>query len=149
MARLPHSGLAHHGGRTSRRLSPPERFPPSTKLVALPTTLRGGGSRIFGGVVMSHHLESDLHYLRAWLAPVPYVGLLGRPRDGKTMNDLEDAGVCAQDARAPWARHCGRTPEYRARHHRRGARGLAGRAGRPFSETSKSDSSASAAGSER
>jgi xanthine/CO dehydrogenase XdhC/CoxF family maturation factor len=45
-------------------------------------------------VVMSHHLPSDLSYLRTLAgAPIPYVGLLGpAPRREKLLNDLgEDA----------------------------------------------------------
>ncbi|HXQ32140.1 MAG TPA: XdhC/CoxI family protein [Steroidobacteraceae bacterium] len=45
-------------------------------------------------VVMSHHLASDAHYLRALAAsPVPYVGLLGpRPRRERLLGELGAAG---------------------------------------------------------
>ena len=44
-------------------------------------------------VVMSHHLPSDLSYLRALAeAPIPYVGLLGpAPRRQKLLSDLGDS----------------------------------------------------------
>ena len=50
-------------------------------------------------VVMSHHLPSDLSYLRSLaLAPIPYVGLLGpAPRRQKLLSDLGDS---AQQLRA-------------------------------------------------
>jgi xanthine dehydrogenase accessory factor len=50
-------------------------------------------------VVMSHHLPSDLSYLRSLaLAPIPYVGLLGpAPRRAKLLSDLGDS---AQQLRA-------------------------------------------------
>jgi xanthine/CO dehydrogenase XdhC/CoxF family maturation factor len=46
-------------------------------------------------VVMSHHLPSDLSYLRALAeAPIPYVGLLGpAPRRQKLLSDLGDSAL--------------------------------------------------------
>ncbi|HEY6925309.1 MAG TPA: XdhC family protein [Steroidobacteraceae bacterium] len=49
-----------------------------------------GLAQFAAAVVMSHHLPSDLNYLRALSeAPIPYVGLLGpTPRREKLLNDL-------------------------------------------------------------
>jgi xanthine/CO dehydrogenase XdhC/CoxF family maturation factor len=135
----------------------PERFPPSTKLVAThPADVAATVplAEFSAAIVMSHHLESDLHYLRALAhAPVPYVGLLGpAARREKLMNDLaQDAGALRPRLRAPVGLDIGgRTPESIAlaiigEVHA----ALAGRAGRPFSETSKSGCAASATGGER
>jgi xanthine dehydrogenase accessory factor len=134
-----------------------DRFPPLTKLVesrpadvATAVTLADYSAAI----VMSHHLESDLHYLRALArGPVPYVGLLGpAARREKLMSDLgQDADVLRPRLRAPVGLDIGgRTPESIAlaivgEVHA----ALAGRGGGPFTETSKSDSAASAIGGER
>ncbi|HUQ12221.1 MAG TPA: XdhC family protein [Steroidobacteraceae bacterium] len=91
-------------------------------------------------VVMSHHLESDLHYLRALArSRVPYVGLLGpAARREKLLGDLGvDAALLRPRLRAPVGLDIGgRTPESIALSiigevHA----ALAGRGGRPFSET--------------
>ncbi|HYJ39665.1 MAG TPA: XdhC family protein [Steroidobacteraceae bacterium] len=135
----------------------PDRFPPSTRLIETRPDNVAAAVRLAefsAAIVMSHHLESDLHYLRALArAPVPYVGLLGpAARREKLLSDLgEDAGTLRPRLRAPVGLDIGgRTPESIAlaivgEVHA----ALAGRAGRPFSETLKSDSTASADGSER
>jgi xanthine/CO dehydrogenase XdhC/CoxF family maturation factor len=95
-------------------------------------------------IVMSHHLESDLHYLRALAAaPVPYVGLLGpAARREKLMSDLGgDADALRSRLRAPVGLDIGgRTPESIALAIIGEVHAvLAGREGRPFSEILKSD----------
>jgi xanthine/CO dehydrogenase XdhC/CoxF family maturation factor len=72
-------------------------------------------SRFSAAVVMSHHLSSDLEYLRALsAAPVPYIGLLGpRARREKLLSEL---GAGAQRLRprlhSPVGLNLGgRTPE--------------------------------------
>ena len=64
---------------------------------------------------MSHHLDSDLHYLRALArSPVPYVGLLGpAARREKLLGDLgADAAALRGRLRAPVGLDIGgRTPE--------------------------------------
>jgi len=89
---------------------------------------------------MSHHLESDLNYLRALAhSAVPYVGLLGpAARREKLLTDLgADAAALRPRLRAPVGLDIGgRSPESIALSiigevHA----ALAGRAGRPFSET--------------
>jgi xanthine dehydrogenase accessory factor len=91
-------------------------------------------------IVMSHHLDSDLGYLRALAqSAVPYVGLLGpAARREKLLADLgADAGALRGRLRAPVGLDIGgRSPESIALSiigevHA----ALAGRAGRPFSET--------------
>jgi len=121
----------------------PDRFPPSTRLVETRPEEVAATVRLAeysAAIVMSHHLESDLHYLRALArAPVPYVGLLGpAARREKLMNDLkDDADALRPRLRAPVGLDIGgRTPESIAlaiigEVHA----ALAGRAGRPFSET--------------
>jgi xanthine/CO dehydrogenase XdhC/CoxF family maturation factor len=88
---------------------------------------------------MSHHLESDLQYLRALaFSTVPYVGLLGpAARREKLLADLgDDAGKLRARLRAPVGLDIGgRAPESIALSivgeiHA----ALAGRGGRPFSE---------------
>ena len=124
------------------------RFPPGTKLV------ESRGAEVAGAVtlcdfsaaiVMSHHLESDLHYLRALASsPVPYVGLLGpAARREHLMAGLgADADRLRDRLRAPVGLDIGgRSPESIALSivgevHA----ALAGRSGRPFSETSGSTS---------
>jgi xanthine/CO dehydrogenase XdhC/CoxF family maturation factor len=135
----------------------PERFPPSTNLIeARPAGVAAALALAdySAAIVMSHHLDSDLHYLRALArAPVPYVGLLGpAARREKLMSDLgADADTLRPRLRAPVGLDIGgRTPESIAlaiigEVHA----ALAGRAGRPFSEILKSDNTASADGSER
>ena len=123
----------------------PERFPPSTTLIearaadlAASVTLAGYSAAI----VMSHHLDSDLHYLRALAASdIPYVGLLGpAARREKLLGDLgADAQRLRTRLRAPVGLDIGgRTPESIALSiigevHAT----LEGRAGRPFSETAQ------------
>jgi len=121
----------------------PDRFPPHTKLVETRPDEVAAAVRLAeysAAIVMSHHLESDLHYLRALArAPVPYVGLLGpAARREKLMSDLAgDADALRPRLRAPVGLDIGgRTPESIAlaiigEVHA----ALAGRAGRPFSET--------------
>jgi xanthine dehydrogenase accessory factor len=118
------------------------RFPVSATLVEsrpaeVATAVRLGD---FGAaVVMSHHLDSDLAYLRALAASdVPYVGLLGpAARREKLLADLgADAQRLRARLRAPVGLDIGgRSPESIALSivgevHA----ALAGRAGRPFSE---------------
>jgi xanthine dehydrogenase accessory factor len=59
----------------------PERFPPATRLLELRAADIAGAITLAdysAAIVMSHHLDSDLHYLRALASStVPYVGLLG------------------------------------------------------------------------
>jgi len=90
-------------------------------------------------IVMSHHLDSDLQYLRALATTsVPYVGLLGpAARREKLLGDLGDpAPALRARLRAPVGLDIGaRTPESIAlaivgEIHA----ALAGRGGRPFSE---------------
>jgi xanthine/CO dehydrogenase XdhC/CoxF family maturation factor len=119
------------------------RFPPSTTLiesragdVARAVTLDDHAAAI----VMSHHLESDLQYLRALArSGIPYVGLLGpAARREKLLADLgTDADSLRPRLRAPVGLDIGgRSPESIALSivgevHA----ALAGRAGRPFTET--------------
>jgi xanthine/CO dehydrogenase XdhC/CoxF family maturation factor len=120
----------------------PSRFPPLTKLIETRPDDVAAAVRLAeysAAIVMSHHLESDLHYLRALaLSPVPYVGLLGpAARREKLLGDLGvDAEALRPRLRAPVGLDIGgRTPESIAlaiigEVHA----ALAGRAGRPFSE---------------
>jgi xanthine/CO dehydrogenase XdhC/CoxF family maturation factor len=121
----------------------PARFPALAKLVEaraedLARTLRLDDHS--AAIVMSHHLESDLNYLRALAhSAVPYVGLLGpAARREKLLTDLgADAAALRPRLRAPVGLDIGgRSPESIALSiigevHA----ALAGRAGRPFSET--------------
>lgn len=93
-------------------------------------------------VVMSHHLDSDLHYLRALAhSAVPYVGLLGpAARREKLLGDLgADAALLRPRLRAPVGLDIGgRSPESIALSiigevHA----ALSGRGGRPFSEVAQ------------
>lgn len=120
----------------------PDRFPPDTRLVETRAAEAASNLRLDGfsaAVVMSHHLESDLHYLRALArSAVPYVGLLGPPaRRERLMNDLgDDAALLRARLRAPVGLDIGgRSPESIALSiigevHA----ALAGRGGRPFHE---------------
>jgi xanthine dehydrogenase accessory factor len=119
------------------------RFPPSTRLIEahadeLATRIRLG--EYSAAIVMSHRVESDLHYLRALAhSRVPYVGLLGpAARREKLLADLgADAGLLAGRLRAPVGLDIGgRAPEsialsIVAEIHA----ALEGRAGHPFSAT--------------
>jgi xanthine/CO dehydrogenase XdhC/CoxF family maturation factor len=120
-----------------------ERYPPLAKLLEaraedVARTLRLDDHS--AAIVMSHHLESDLNYLRALAhSTVPYVGLLGpAARREKLLTDLgADAAALRPRLRAPVGLDIGgRSPESIALSiigevHA----ALAGRAGRPFSET--------------
>ncbi|MEO8017717.1 MAG: XdhC family protein [Pseudomonadota bacterium] len=124
----------------------PERFPPATTLVEAHPAECAAAVALDGfaaAIVMSHHLDSDLHYLRALAASrVPYVGLLGpAARREKLLGDLGAHGEALRGRlRAPVGLDIGgRTPESIALSiigevHA----ALAGRGGRPFSETSNS-----------
>ncbi len=123
----------------------PARFPPATRLIESRAEEAAKAVKLdehAAAIVMSHHLDSDLHYLRALAASsVPYVGLLGpAARREKLLADLgTDAAALRQRLRAPVGLDIGgRTPESIALSiigevHA----ALAGRGGRPFSETSK------------
>jgi len=92
-------------------------------------------------VVMSHHLDSDLAYLRALgSSAVPYIGLLGpAARREKLLADLgADAGKLRARLRAPVGLDIGgRAPESIALSIVGEVHAvLAGRGGRPFSEVS-------------
>jgi xanthine/CO dehydrogenase XdhC/CoxF family maturation factor len=89
---------------------------------------------------MSHHLDSDLHYLRALACcAIPYFGLLGpSARREKLLADLGDSAAALRARlRAPVGLDIGgRTPEAIALSIIGEVQAaLAGRAGRPFSET--------------
>jgi len=135
----------------------PERFPRLTKLIEVRAVELAGAVKLAdhaAAIVMSHHLETDLHYLRALSASsVPYVGLLGpAARREKLMSDLgDDAAALRPRLRAPVGLDIGgRAPESIALSIIGEVHAvLEGRGGRPFTETSKADSPASAAGSER
>jgi xanthine/CO dehydrogenase XdhC/CoxF family maturation factor len=123
----------------------PERFPPATRLIeARAADLAGAVSLAdcSAAIVMSHHMESDLNYLRVLAASsVPYVGLLGpAARREKLLGDLgADAAALRARLRAPVGLDIGgRTPESIALSivgevHA----ALEGRAGRPFTETAQ------------
>jgi len=123
----------------------PERFPPSTTLIEARAAELGASvtlAEYSAAIVMSHHLDSDLHYLRALAASrIPYVGLLGpAARREKLLGDLgADAERLRPRLRAPVGLDIGgRTPESIALSiigevHA----ALEGRAGRPFSETAR------------
>lgn len=118
------------------------KFPPRTRLVecrAAQFAQDHGLADVAAAVVMSHHLESDLHYLRALAhSAVPYVGLLGpAARREKLLGDLgADAPLLRPRLRAPVGLDIGgRSPESIALSiigevHA----ALHGRAGRPCSE---------------
>jgi xanthine dehydrogenase accessory factor len=121
----------------------PRHFPPATRLVEARAEDVASSLKMdahSAAIVMSHHLESDLHYLRALAhSAVPYVGLLGpAARREKLLSDLgADAVALRPRLRAPVGLDIGgRSPESIAlaiigEVHA----ALAGRAGRPFSET--------------
>jgi xanthine dehydrogenase accessory factor len=120
----------------------PGRFPSGVRLIEarapeLPRVVEL--SRHAAAIVMSHHLESDLQYLRVLAkATVPYVGLLGpAARRERLLGDLgADAEALRPRLRAPVGLDIGgRSPESIALSiigevHA----ALAGRGGRPFSE---------------
>ena len=123
-----------------------DRFPPGTELTEtrpadVATTVRL--DKYDAAVVMSHHLDSDLHYLRALArSAVPYVGLLGpAARREKLLADLgADAQLLRARLRAPVGLDIGgRTPEAIALSIVGEVQAvLAGRGGRPFTETAHS-----------
>src|SRR5690349_20113392 len=135
----------------------PARFPASTRLVETRAAEVEDAVKLddhAAAIVMSHHLDSDLQYLRALAASsVPYVGLLGPvARREKLLSDLGDDAVALRPRlRAPVGLDIGgRTPESIALSiigevHA----ALAGRAGRPFSETLKIEPAASDVSRER
>ncbi len=120
-----------------------ERFPATAALVETRATGVADAVRLgdhAAAIVMSHHLESDLAYLRALAASsVPYVGLLGpAARREKLLADLgADAIRLRPRLRAPVGLDIGgRSPESIALSivgevHA----ALNDRAGRPFSQT--------------
>jgi xanthine/CO dehydrogenase XdhC/CoxF family maturation factor len=121
----------------------PERFPLSARLVEARADELGARVRLAdhaAAIVMSHHLESDLQYLRALSrSAVPYVGLLGPAgRREKLLADLgTDAAALLPRLRAPVGLDIGgRAPESIALSIVGEVHAvLAGRAGRPFTET--------------
>lgn len=95
-----------------------DRFPPSTELIEIRAASLASAVPLdaySAAIVMSHHLESDLQYLRALAASaVPYVGLLGpAARREQLLADLgDDAGALHSRLRAPVGLDLGgRTPE--------------------------------------
>lgn len=128
----------------------PERFPPAAKLVESRAADVAAAVRLdrhSAAIVMSHHLESDLEYLRALSSSaIPYIGLLGpAARREKLLGDL---GAAAEPLRtrlrAPVGLDIGgREPESIALSIVGEVHAfLAGRGGRPFSETATPGESA-------
>ena len=123
----------------------PSRFPTGTELIEVrPADLPAAVNLddFAAAVVMSHHLDSDLHYLRALAqSRLPYVGLLGpAARREKLLGDLgPDAEKLRTRLRAPVGLDIGgRAPESIALSiigevHA----AISGRHGRPFSETAQ------------
>jgi xanthine/CO dehydrogenase XdhC/CoxF family maturation factor len=121
----------------------PARFPAETRLIETRAADVANALRLdaySAAIVMSHHLDSDLQYLRALAySAIPYVGLLGpAARREKLLGDLgADAALLRPRLRAPVGLDIGgRSPESIALSiigevHA----ALAGRGGRPFSET--------------
>jgi xanthine/CO dehydrogenase XdhC/CoxF family maturation factor len=121
----------------------PRRFPAGATLVETPAAEVAEAVAFedySAAIVMSHHLDSDLRYLRALASsPVRYVGLLGpAARREKLLGDLGDPAPSLRTRlRAPVGLDIGgRTPESIALSiigevHA----AIAGRGGRPFSET--------------
>jgi xanthine dehydrogenase accessory factor len=122
------------------------RFPPNTHLIAARAAEVAEAVQLddySAAIVMSHHLESDLCYLRALAASrVPYVGLLGpAARREKLLADLgADADKLRPRLRAPVGLDIGgRAPESIALSIVGEVHAvLSGRGGRPFSETTHS-----------
>jgi xanthine/CO dehydrogenase XdhC/CoxF family maturation factor len=121
------------------------RFPPAVRLVEAPAAELAAALRLeeyAAAIVMSHHLDSDLRYLRALAsAPIPYVGLLGpAARRERLLGDLGDRGAALRARlRAPVGLDIGgRTPESIALSIVAEVQAvLAGRGGRPFSDTAR------------
>jgi xanthine/CO dehydrogenase XdhC/CoxF family maturation factor len=119
------------------------RFPASARLVETPAAQVASAIRLDdfdAAIVMSHHLDSDLLYLRALAsAHVPYDGLLGpAARREKLLGDLGDQAISLRARlRAPVGLDIGgRTPEAIALSIVGEVQAaLSGRGGRPFSET--------------
>lgn len=122
----------------------PARFAPGTELIESRATGVADAVRLddfAAAVVMSHHLDSDLAYLRALAgSAVPYVGLLGpAARREKLLADLgTDAQKLRTRLRAPVGLDIGgRAPESIALSIVGEIHAvLAGHGGRPFSEVS-------------
>ena len=122
----------------------PSRFAPGTLLIesrAADVANSVALDDYAAAVVMSHHLDSDLAYLRALASSrVPYVGLLGpAARREKLLTDLgADADKLRARLRAPVGLDIGgRAPESIALSIVGEVHAvLAGRGGRPFSEVS-------------
>jgi xanthine/CO dehydrogenase XdhC/CoxF family maturation factor len=122
------------------------RFPENTHLIPSRAAEVGQAVQLddySAAIVMSHHLDSDLEYLRALAASrVPYVGLLGPAARRETL--LHDLGADALKLRprlrAPVGLDIGgRAPESIALSIIGEVHAvLAGRGGRPFSETTHS-----------
>jgi len=121
----------------------PVRFPANIRLVETPAAEVAESVTLddySAAIVMSHHLDSDLQYLRALASSsVPYVGLLGpAARREKLLGDLGDpAPSLRARLRAPVGLDIGgRAPESIALSIIGEVHAvLAGRGGRPFSET--------------
>ena len=124
----------------------PERFPPATTLLEVRAADIADAITLAdfsAAIVMSHHLDSDLHYLRALAASsVPYVGLLGpAARREQLLDSLgADAAKLHGRLRAPVGLDIGgRTPESIALSIVSEVHAaLTGHTGRPFSEALKS-----------
>jgi xanthine/CO dehydrogenase XdhC/CoxF family maturation factor len=139
----------------------PARFPAGTTLVESPAAEVADAvplDSFSAAIVMSHHLDSDLQYLRALASSaVPYVGLLGpAARREKLLADLvvdlrDPVPALRARLRAPVGLDIGgRTPEAIALSIIGEVQAaLAGRGGRPFSETLQSGISGLASGSDR
>jgi xanthine/CO dehydrogenase XdhC/CoxF family maturation factor len=121
----------------------PSRFPPGTRLVEARAAGVAAAVELdahAAAIVMSHHLDSDLDYLRALSSSaVGYVGLLGpAARREKLLGDLGAAADALRPRlRAPVGLDIGgRAPESIALSIVGEVHAfLEGRAGRPFSET--------------
>jgi xanthine/CO dehydrogenase XdhC/CoxF family maturation factor len=120
-----------------------DRFPPATRVIearAPDLAAKIQFREYSAAIVMGHHVESDLHYLRALAhSRIPYVGLLGPvARREKLLADLgADAVLLAGRLRAPVGLDIGgRTAESIALSMVSEVHAaLEGRTGRPFSET--------------
>jgi xanthine dehydrogenase accessory factor len=120
----------------------PEHFPDATRLIEVPAadlTPALSLADFSAAIVMSHHLDSDLHYLRALASSaVPYVGLLGpAARREHLLGSLgADAARLNGRLRAPVGLDIGgRAPESIALSIVSEVHAaLAGRTGRPYSE---------------
>jgi xanthine/CO dehydrogenase XdhC/CoxF family maturation factor len=135
----------------------PKRFPPDTKLVEMRAEDLGGTldlDEYSAAIVMSHHLDSDLQYLRTLASSgVAYVGLLGPAarREHLLGNLGADAAKLHARLRAPVGLDIGgRTPESIALSiigevHA----AFCGRSGRPFHEAVESARAVNAAGDGR